>query len=395
VATDVQASVVENDTEFRALHGGWSELLHDSPADCVFLTWEWSYTWWRHLSRGGHLYIVTVRAGRRLIAIAPFFTHRDSVAAFGLWRTCALLGAGTVGSDYLDIIVRRGWEAEARRALAEQLTVQGLMVQAPRVVPGRSQFLALGTDLESRGWHQAIVKHSVCPCITLRNLTWRSYLGTLGPSHRGNLRRRLRALRQAFAVELESVDSEAQRREALDALIRLHNERWRGRGGSTAFHTEPLRRFHDELTRLLLDRRWLRLYVLRLDGAPAAVLYGFSYGRRFHFYQSGFDERFARHSVGLVLMGLSIERAIGEHELEYDLLHGDEPYKQLWCPETRDVVDVELYPPRMSGWLYRESVCLSRHARRLARRFVAPVTRIPRRSGGINGRHQAMASPAS
>src|SRR5262249_38059784 len=217
------------DTGFRALHREWSELLQDSPADCVFLTWEWSYTWWRHLSGGCRLYIVTVRAGDRLIAIAPFFTHH-SVAAFGFWRTWGLLGAGTVGSDYLDIIVRRGWEREARRALASHLTLLGLMVYAPRVVPDRSQLLALGTDLERLGWRQAIVKRSVCPCITLRNLSWPSCLATLGPSHRGTLRRRFRSLRQAFTVELETVHSEGQRRVALEALIRLHNKRWQGRG---------------------------------------------------------------------------------------------------------------------------------------------------------------------
>ncbi len=54
------------------------------------------------------------------------------------------------------------------------------------------------------------------------------------------------------------------------------------------------------MSRLALDRRWLRLFVLRLDGVPVAALYGFLYQRVFYFYQSGYDPRYSKHSVGLV-----------------------------------------------------------------------------------------------
>ena len=58
---------------------------------------------------------------------------------------------------------------------------------------------------------------------------------------------------------------------------------------------------------------------------PAAALYGFAYGGRFHFYQAGFDEGFARLSVGLVTIGLTIQQAFTEALDEYDFLHGAEP----------------------------------------------------------------------
>src|SRR5207245_43184 len=81
------------------------------------------------------------------------------------------------------------------------------------------------------------------------------------------------------------------------------------------------------------DRGWLRLSELRLDGRPAASLYGFRYRDTFSFYQSGFDPAYARDSVGLVTMGLAIRSAIEEGAAEYDLLHGDEAYKFQWARE--------------------------------------------------------------
>ena len=64
--------------------------------------------------------------------------------------------------------------------------------------------------------------------------------------------------------------------------------------------------------RRALERGWLRMYVLRLDDRLAAVMYGFNYGGRFYFYQHGFDDQFSSHSIGLVLMALTIRAAIDE-----------------------------------------------------------------------------------
>ncbi len=43
-----------------------------SDSDCVFLTWEWLYTWWKHLAGDRQLSILVVRRGEWLVALAPF-----------------------------------------------------------------------------------------------------------------------------------------------------------------------------------------------------------------------------------------------------------------------------------------------------------------------------------
>ena len=77
------------------------------------------------------------------------------------------------------------------------------------------------------------------------------------------------------------------------------------------------------------------MYVLRLNGAPVAVMYGFLYNGTFSFYQHGFDDQYQQHSIGLVLMALSIRAAIEEGAGEFDMLWGLEPYKFLWAHDTR------------------------------------------------------------
>ena len=42
-----------------------------SDSDCIFLTWEWLYTWWKHLAEDRSLAILAVRRGGELIALQP------------------------------------------------------------------------------------------------------------------------------------------------------------------------------------------------------------------------------------------------------------------------------------------------------------------------------------
>ena len=124
---------------------------------------------------------------------------------------------------------------------------------------------------------------------------------------------------------------------------------------------------------MALARGWLRLFVLRLNGKPAASLYGFRYNGVFYFYQSGFDPAYRKHSVGLVTMALTIKAALEEGAEECDLLHGGEEYKFHWTHAVREIGQLVVYPTRVGGTLYQGAIQFSRGSRRLARR-VLPKT---------------------
>jgi CelD/BcsL family acetyltransferase involved in cellulose biosynthesis len=105
--------------------------------------------------------------------------------------------------------------------------------------------------------------------------------------------------------------------------------------------------------------------VLRLNGKPAGCLYGFLYGGKFYYYQSGFDPAYEKYSPGMIVFGLSIQAAIEEGAYEFDLLHGDESYKSRWTGLRRDLTRVELFPPGLAGRLFQVSVGLIRKHRRV------------------------------
>jgi CelD/BcsL family acetyltransferase involved in cellulose biosynthesis len=341
-----ESFVIDSPWGFTALRPEWNALLRASGSASPFLTWEWLHTWWRHLNEPSRLRMLTVRAGADLIAVAPFRLTTGTAHLPCL----EMLGTGDAGSDYLDIIVRRGWEADALDAIEQFVESQQTPLRLTHLGPSAiAEHLA--SRLVKRGWAQTTTAGGTCPYIPLAGRTWESYLATLGSSHRANVRRRLRALEQKFKVTFARVATEGERRDALPILMRYHGRRFDARG--TTFATAPLRAFHDELTKRALDRGWLRMYVLRLDGAPAAVMYGFFYDGTFYFYQHGFDDQYQQHSIGLVLMALTIRAAIDEGAAEFDMLWGVEPYKFLWARDRRELRNIHLFPASLAGRLHR------------------------------------------
>jgi CelD/BcsL family acetyltransferase involved in cellulose biosynthesis len=358
--------LIEDLQGFIELRPAWTELLQASAANGPFLTWEWLQAWWTHLRGSAHLQLVAVYASPddELIAIAPLLMTDAPLPPFS---KVAFLGTGGAGSDYLDVIVRRGREREGVQAIARFLESRKRALHLTHLPPA-SLASRVADELRGYGWTASQRTPAVCPFIRLTGHSWESYLNSLGSSHRANVRRRTKALSAHAEFRFERATTDAERHLFLTMLAGFHAQRWDTRGGSTTFETPALCAFHEETTRLAMGLGWLRLFALRVDGAIAAVLYGLIYDGRFFFFQHGFDERYRRQSVGLVLMGLAIRSAIEEGAVEFDLLYGDEAYKSLWTQDTRALSEVRLFPTHIGGTIHRYVVEGERAMRTLARR---------------------------
>ena len=365
---------IDTEAGFLALRGEWDDLLRRSAADTPFLTWEWLYTWWRHLGRELQPRLLAVRAQGRLVALAPLAVRGWEPRRLRFFRSACLLGSplttGNPGSDYLDLIVDDE-HPEALDELTDALAAEGRVLELLQVPSAGSAAERAAARLQASDWRTERTESAVCPWVGLEGHTWDSYLGTLGREHRYAVNRKLRKLQKDFEVRFAPVQTEAARAHALGWLIELHERRWREKGESDAFHTPALRAFHEAFTTLALERGWLRLYLLELSGTPAAGFYGLRYGSTFFFYQSGFDPAFARYSVGVATMALSIQAALAEGAERYDMLHGVEEYKFHWANGRHALARHVLFPPRLQGALALALTSVYGLLRPMARRVLS------------------------
>jgi CelD/BcsL family acetyltransferase involved in cellulose biosynthesis len=358
----LHTEVVDDDRAFTGLERPWNELLNASSANCPFLTWEWLHAWWTHLGSRRRLRLVSVRLGRELLAMAPLAASRYSVPGLS---PVTFLGTGFAGSDYLDFIVRRGFETESAEALAGALQSQRIALRLDHL-PADSAAAMCATRLAAHAWSAVHTRTAICPVACLAPLTWEAYLETLTPSHQVRFRRCFNRLDKHFDLQFDRVTTDQDRHAALVGLFGFHHRRWGARG--TAFQTSALRAFHHEVTRRALHGGWLRIFTLRLNGVLAGVTYCFSCRRRFYLYQHGFNEECRQYSVGLVTLGLTIRAAIAEHATEFDMLYGREAYKLLWARQLRTLERLELFPPGIAGRVQRLTTDTRHAIRTVARR---------------------------
>jgi len=353
----------------HALEGEWKELFDAAAAPSPFLSWEWLSTWQRVFAPRRDTWILEARDGRgRLAGILPLVARSGVMGV----RRFALLGNGITGADGLDVLVRAAEAGAARAALAGALAadVRAWDVLDLEDLPcGTATAAALRRALAPRGVRVQAERGFVCPGFALRG-TFEAHLGRI--RRRDTYGRRVRWLERQPGLRIEVATRPEEAGAAMEDFLRLHRLRWAEEGGSYGIPPGPAEDFHRAVAPLLAARGWLRMYRLLVGGEAIAAVYGLEVGRRFYYYQSGYDPAWSARSPGTVLVGRTVADAYARGLTDYDFLRGTEPYKLDWAADRRETCSLRLRAPSLRAGTAAAAEEAYRTARVLAR-SVAPV----------------------
>jgi CelD/BcsL family acetyltransferase involved in cellulose biosynthesis len=288
-----------------SLRADWTRLAASSGN--VFATWEWNELWWRHYGRGRKLRVAVSRRGD-VDAIVPLFVWSERPL-----RILRLIGHGH--GDRLGPICRQDDVKTAEQAFRRALEADRHDVFIGDWVAG------------DRDWTRTlggrVVRRTGYPIVRFANGSWDEFLASHSQRFRKNLRNSRNRLEREHEVVYRLADSGSLDRD-LDTAFRLHRARFRTHSCFFCGDHEPFQR---DFAALALERGWLRLLLLELDGVPVCFEYGFSFQNAYFAYQGGRDPAWARHSVGFLAEIESIRRAFAEGATEYRFLGGEEGYK--------------------------------------------------------------------
>lgn len=324
----------------------------------VFATRAWLSTWWQHFGRDRPLRLVGLRdpADGELVAIVPLY-----LAARRPVRTLRFLGHGP--TDQLGPVCAAGDRArvlaELPAALAQagpwDLAIADELPASPAAPPAAAIVLA----------------RTPAHVVAFDDGGGDAWLAARSANLRDQIRRGRRKLDGLGRVTFRVSDDPERLDRDLDALLDLHHRHWARRpGGSRAYAgREP---FHRDVARSFLDRGWLRLRLLELDGRPVAALHSFWFDGVESHYQGGRDPALDACSVGLLLHDHAIRASAGAGDREYRFLRGDEPYKARLATRTDEQV-TWAWSRGAAGGAARTAVAqLPRLTRRQARWVPAP-----------------------
>ncbi len=340
--------VVTQDEALSAIVPEWSKLAEGLGN--AFVSPDWFFAWLRHYGETADPYVTVLRrADGSVHSLFPFVRSRGR-------RRPTLAFAGANLGDYFEPVAPAG-EAElaavgASHALAGRRDEWGAIV-LHNVDAEASWPEALRS---AGGARLAEVTHpqEVLPYIALDGLSWDGYLAGRSRNFRGQVNRKLRRLADEHEVSFRFTEDPARLEDDMAVFFSFHDRRWDDRGGSSVA-SERARAFHVDFAATALRSGALRLWFLEVDGNPVAAWYGWTYGGRYSYYLAGFDPEWSRQSVGLLLLAHTIKAATEEGAREYDLLRGDEEYKDRFATGYRyaltRIETPPLHPLRLAALL--------------------------------------------
>jgi len=305
---------------FRQLAPEWRALQQRLAFDSIFHTPEWQELTWREFGRG-ELYVLAVHdADDALVALAPLALH-DGVLEFAAYKEI---------SDYLDVLVAAGREAEAYAALCDWMLGSDApawtKLSLTNVIESSPTLSLFSDALRARGKQVEAPVEDVCPIITLP-ASFDAYLAMLDGKERRELQRKLRRAAEESRVVVAD-DPNMLERDMNDFLALMKSSMV----SKSEFMTPAMEAFFHRMARVMQQAGWLQLSFLEVgDEEPltrAAAYLNFVYGNDVFVYNSGLDPlKYSHISPGQVLIARLIERAIGEKRRLFDFLQGNESYK--------------------------------------------------------------------
>lgn len=312
---------------------GWRTLWNQDSNATPFQHPAWLLPWWRQFGPDGELHAIAQRDPEgQLAGLLPLYIYREPHSGD---RQLLLVGAGT--SDYLNGVWRDGQGRLAVRALEHAASALPGWDSATLTQVRRSTCLAVAAQTLALGINPAE------PTSTI-DLT-----RDLPPKIRANVRRYRRLAEPHGPLECSLAPTADEALASFEELVRLHTERWQGRGESGVLEDPRVLAHHREAIPLLLDAGLLCLFHLTLAGETLGVLYGLLDGphardRRLYLYLIGFSARHAKLSPGSLLLHEAWQYAVNLGLRKLDLLRGGEEYKQLWGAQAEPTLALTFEP---------------------------------------------------
>lgn len=373
VSSTLALETVRTRSGFDGLRDEWNALA-GVAADTVFLTHAWLSNWLTHLGQGHEPLVLVARHDGRLVAALPLAQRRQGPGI----RVVEFMGSGTLTPNHLDLLAYDEHRDAARAAFVEHLLANRSewdVLDLDKLPADTETAKYLERAFSGAGVPVSLAFSAVCPYARLPE-TYDEYFAGLSKSARRHTRERIRCIgREHPEARFGTVTTEEELDRALDALVRLHQQRWEARGYAGSFADPRVVAFHRDMSRDAFNEGFLRFHTLTEGDQVIACILCYRMNGSVQAYSCAFESSWAPYRPGMVLGAFAIEQSIAEGAVVYDHLEGDEAHKSTWAGHERDNLRFHAFGRGVKGRLAHGSVLARAAAVRSARAVLPPETR--------------------
>ncbi len=335
LSNQYQIKIITSEEDFYTLEPDWNLLLKQCGNSNFFLSFEWMLTWWKCLGFEKKLLICVIKYGNEIVGIAPLMKEKRSISRVSFYEICFI---STIQIAYspgsfsgtLDILINPDHE-NAREVFFRYLLTETKGWNSIRLhpLPENSQTLRIlnkiGQDLNIKIKTKKVFDNAYLQIME----SWETYFNRRSNKFRKNLARAKKKLTENRKVTFVEYRSPEDINEALNNIQLVELRAWKGERG-IQFDDEQNHHFYIELAKVISKKRWLRVWVLKVDNIPIAYDYHVDYFGIIKTLKGSYDKAFAAFSPGSLLSWKAHQLFFQEGAGGVDLLWGDLDYKQRW-----------------------------------------------------------------
>lgn len=333
-AGPITYQVLRTLSDIEAISAQWDSLLDRSICNRAFSCSKWFLASCR-LDRSFSPHVIVARRGAAICGILPLAVHND----------LQITGFPSEMSDYNDIVAIED----------DKAVLAGLLHHAISFGNGTRRLVLSRVRLDSnclRAAQALLTAREMSRVFSVKgssryirlSLSYEEYLKARSRNFRKSLARARRKVEKCSLAIRELEPQSFPASQLPEAFLSLNFDRW----GAESYYELPLPRdFVLNLLPELFTQRRLRAFGLfkgeRLLGLDLCMVGVNSLCT----WNGGFLSEMERWSPGNLLIEAGIKHAYRMNLQEYDLLRGNEPYKERWTTSLRQIgwFDFNLYGP--------------------------------------------------
>ncbi|MCB0337792.1 MAG: GNAT family N-acetyltransferase, partial [Bdellovibrionales bacterium] len=287
--------------------------------------------------------------GNELIGIAPLCIEKKWINGIPE-KVLTFIGAPNLASDYVDFIIKN----EKQEVLEDFLLTirQNCKRWTLFSWPNMPGFSVNRLRTEE---YFSLRRFSALTTFMYDAPVWERKSGESDKEvlEKKSVKRQVKTLEKLGELDFCHLDDSEDAHRELSILVEQHKTRWAGTKYPSLFNDEKQVEFYHSI----IDEMWMSGVVkfsrLCIDQCPVALHFGFEYNRSYLWYKPSFDQEYAQHSPGQVLLFYLLKYSAQEQLREFDFGCGSEFFKYRFSNNVRKIYKLNIYQRKSSALIAR------------------------------------------